>query len=69
VAVSLTETPTGGFGGGLVRGVDRARRRLEDLAGVGAAQPISGAELERLAVAEQRTFRWRSSSAARWCLG
>lgn len=56
VAVSLGDPPGGGFGGGLVRGVDRARRRLEDLAGVGAAQPISAAELEGLAAAEQRCF-------------
>jgi len=56
VAVSLGDAPTGGFGSGLVRGVDRARRRLEDLAGVGSAQPISGTELAGLAVAEQRTF-------------
>jgi AAA-like domain len=54
--VSLRDAPAGGFGSGLVRSVDRARRRLEDLAGVGAAQPISGRELDGIAVVEQRTF-------------
>jgi len=56
VAVSLADAPTGGFGTGVVRGFDRARRRLEDLAGVSAAQPVSQAELEGIAIAEQRCF-------------
>jgi len=56
LAVSLGEPPAGGFGSGLVRSVDRARRRLEDVMGVAGAQPISGAQLEGLAVAEQRVF-------------
>jgi len=54
--VALRDAPAGGFGAGVVRSVDRARRRLEDLAGVAAAQPISGAELEAIAVAEHRCF-------------
>lgn len=54
--VSLHDAPAGGFGSGLVRSVDRARRRVEDLAGVASAQPIAGAELDGIAVAEQRTF-------------
>lgn len=54
--VSLSETPTTGFGSELVRSADRARRRLEDLVGVASAQPISGRELDAIAVAEQRTF-------------
>jgi hypothetical protein len=53
LAVSLTE---GRGGGGLLRSVGLARRRLEDLAGVGAPGPISGAELHRLAEAERRAF-------------
>jgi hypothetical protein len=43
-------------GGSFVRSVDRARRRLEELAGVAGRKPLSGRELEALAVAEQRTF-------------
>ena len=39
LAISLTE---GRRGGGAFRSLGRARRRLEDLAGVGAASPISG---------------------------
>lgn len=56
LAVSLRDAPAGGFGSGAIRSVDRARRRLEDLAGVGSGQPISGAELEAIAVAEHRCF-------------
>lgn len=54
VAVSLGQ----GTGGTqtFLRSVDRARRRLEELAGVGGAKPLAGRELETLAVAEQRTF-------------
>jgi hypothetical protein len=51
VAVSLAE-PAKGY----LRGVDRARRRVEELAGVGAPRPISGSELQSLAEAEERTF-------------
>ncbi|MEX1142879.1 MAG: ATP-binding protein [Thermoleophilaceae bacterium] len=54
--VSLAESAGDGLGGGLLRSVDRARRRLEDVAGVAASQPISGGELEALAAAEQRVF-------------
>ncbi|OJU79679.1 MAG: hypothetical protein BGO11_18455 [Solirubrobacterales bacterium 70-9] len=53
LAISLTE---GRRGGGAFRSLGRARRRLEDLAGVGAASPISGAELQTLAEAERRAF-------------
>ncbi|NLT05169.1 MAG: hypothetical protein GXY03_02545 [Solirubrobacterales bacterium] len=57
VALDTEQQPAGGRpGSGLLRSVDRARRRVEDLAGVGAAQPIPGRELEALAVAEQRTY-------------
>lgn len=41
---------------GTLRSLGRARRRVEELAGVGAARPISGAEMAELAAAEQRCF-------------
>ncbi|MBS1886008.1 MAG: ATP-binding protein [Actinobacteria bacterium] len=53
LAISLTK---GRRAGGALRSLGRARRRLEDLAGVGAASPISGAELHTLAEAERRAF-------------
>lgn len=53
VAVSLAEARGGP---GALRSFARLRRGVEELAGVGAAQPISGTELEALATAEQRTF-------------
>lgn len=53
LAVSLTGE---GDGPGALRSLGRLRRRAEELAGVGASQPVSGSELEALAVAEQRTF-------------
>jgi hypothetical protein len=53
VAVSLAEAEGGP---GALRSFARARRRVEELAGVGGPRPISGAELEALAAAEQRTF-------------
>ena len=53
IAVSLTE---GGAGPSALRSFGRVRRRVEELAGVGAPQPISGSELEALAAVEQRTF-------------
>jgi hypothetical protein len=55
VAVGLTERQ-GGAAGGFLRSVDRARRRLEGLSGVGSPRPISGKELESLKGAERRTF-------------
>jgi hypothetical protein len=56
LAVSLAGgTPTG-MGSGLVRGVDRVRRRVEELAGIGAASPISAGELSELATREQRVY-------------
>ncbi len=51
VAVSLGERR-----GGHLRSLDRARRRVEEIAGVGAPQPLSGAELKELAGAERRCF-------------
>ncbi|MFI4977435.1 MAG: hypothetical protein ACHQC8_01965 [Solirubrobacterales bacterium] len=56
LAVSLaTGTPTG-VGSGLIRGMDRARRRIEELAGIGTASPISARELSELATREQRVY-------------
>jgi len=54
LAVSLREGEA--TAGSFVRSVDRARRRLEELAGVAGAKPLRGRELEALAGAEQRTF-------------
>lgn len=56
LAVSLAERPYGSPGSGLVASVDRARRRLEEIAGVESPRPIAERELDSLAVAEQRTF-------------
>lgn len=52
VAVSLREPPKG-----YLRTLDRARRRVEELAGVAGPRPVSGGELETLAAAEERTFQ------------
>jgi AAA-like domain len=60
VAVSLFESG----GPGALRSFGRLRRRAEELAGVGGPQPISGAELEALAAAEQRTFDRLSGALA-----
>ncbi len=56
LAVSLAGGTRVGVGTGLVRGVDRVRRRVEELAGIGAESPISAAELSELATREQRIF-------------
>lgn len=56
LALDLSERPAPGFGSALVGSLDRVRRRVEELAGVGAARPIGGAELSALAAAEQRAF-------------
>jgi hypothetical protein len=56
LAVSLAASARTGFGTGLVRGVDRARRRVEELVGIGAKSPISAGELSELATREQRIF-------------
>jgi hypothetical protein len=52
IAVSLRE-PAKGY----LRNLDRARRRFEELAGIAGPRPVSGAELEALAEAEERTFQ------------
>ncbi len=56
LAVSLAAPGHTGIGSGLVRSVDRVRRRVEELAGIGAESPISGAELSELLTCEQRIF-------------
>ncbi len=56
LAVSLAGGSTASLGSGLVRGVDRVRRCVEELAGIDAASPISGGELSELATREQRVY-------------
>lgn len=56
LAVSLAAGTRTGVGTGLVRGVDRVRRRVEELAGIGTESPISAGELSELATREQRIF-------------
>jgi hypothetical protein len=56
LAVSLAGSPPAGVGSGLVRAVDRVRRRVEELAGVGSHAPISAGELSELSTREQRVF-------------
>jgi AAA-like domain len=56
LAVSLANESAAAIGSALTRSVDRARRRLEELAGVAGATPVSDRELEALAVAERRVF-------------
>lgn len=51
VAVCLTERPSGPLAG-----LDRVRRRLEEIAGVGSPRPISRSELEALRAAETRVL-------------
>jgi hypothetical protein len=66
LAVSLQRDTPRGVGSGLVRGMDRARRRVEELAGIGAASPISAGELSDLVAREQLVFdRVRGVLAAR----
>ncbi len=56
LAVSLSGRQPTGLGSGLVRGVDRVRRRVEDAAGIGAAVTITAGELSELQTREQRVF-------------
>lgn len=56
LAVSLAGARPTGVGSGLLRTVDRARRRVEELAGIGSGSPVSGGELSELATREQRVF-------------
>jgi hypothetical protein len=56
LAVSLAESSSVGVGTGLVRGVDRVRRRIEEFAGIAEGPPISAGELSELKTREQRVF-------------
>jgi hypothetical protein len=56
LAVSLAPSTPTSVGSGLLRGVDRVRRRVEELAGIGASSPISAGELSELATREQRVY-------------
>lgn len=56
LAVALTERTEGHAGSGILRSADRARRRMEEIFGVGAPRPISSAELEQLTATERRVF-------------
>jgi len=56
VAISLRAGAPSRLGGNLLRSWDRTRRRLEDLLGVGAPQPVGSGELDALIAAEERAF-------------
>src|SRR3954454_1665492 len=57
LAVSLRAAAPASLGSGLLHGLDRARRRVEELFGVADAPPIAVAELETLITEEERAFR------------
>jgi len=72
LAVCLGEGPGGRFAA-----LDRARRRLEEIAGVGAPRPVSRSELEALRAAERRAserlgavvpLRGASTAELQWLL-
>ncbi len=56
LGVSLAARRSSGVGSGLVRGVDRVRRRVEEIAGIGEAAPVGAGELSELQTREQRIF-------------
>lgn len=56
LAVSLAGNTSAGMGSGLVRHVDRVRRRVEELAGIGSELPIPASEISELAIREQRVY-------------
>ncbi len=56
LAVSLAGRRPTGVGTGLVRGADRVRRKVEALAGIGVASPITSGELAELESREQRIY-------------
>ncbi len=64
LAVSLELERSSQLGAGLLRGVDRARRRVEELLGVAGMPPIPAAEIEALIAAEERAFRRADGHAA-----
>ncbi|MBS1886101.1 MAG: ATP-binding protein [Actinobacteria bacterium] len=59
LAISLGE---GRRAGGALRSLGRARRRLEELSGVGAPRPIPASELRGLAEAERRALERAAST-------
>jgi hypothetical protein len=56
LAVSLAGNTPRGVGSGLVRHVDRVRRRVEEIAGICSASPIPVSELSEIAAREQRVY-------------
>ena len=56
LAVSLETERSSHLGAGLLRGADRARRRVEELLGVAAVPPIPASQIEGLVAAEERAF-------------
>jgi hypothetical protein len=56
LAVSLAGRASTGVGSGLVRSVDRVRRKVEDVAGIGGGSPIPSGELSELEAREQRVY-------------
>ncbi len=66
LAVTLVHDRPRGAGAGMVRSLDRARRRVEAIAGIAGPTPVGGAELELLAGLEERVFeRLRAALPAR----
>jgi len=57
LAVSLGQSTPTGVGAGIVRSVDRVRRRVEELAGIAGASPIPASQLQELSAAEQRVLQ------------
>jgi hypothetical protein len=57
LAVSLGQSTPTGVGAGIVRSVDRVRRRVEELAGIADASPIPASQLQELSAAEQRVLQ------------
>jgi hypothetical protein len=57
LAVSLATERSSGLGAGVLSGMDRLRRRVEELFGVAGEIPIPASEIEALIVAEERAFR------------
>ena len=62
VAVALQVERSSRVGAGLLRSVDHARRRLEDVLGVGGVAPIAAGELEALIAAEERAYQRASGT-------
>lgn len=56
LAVSLAAGTDARIGSGLLRGVDRVRRRVEEMAGIGGESPILASDLAVLVTREQRVY-------------